>query len=556
MKKRTLEDFLLRAKEIHGDKFDYSKSIYKNNNTSLIIICHEHGEFEQLPVVHLQGFNCPHCRYGGNSNERGKTFISKAKEVHSDRNYDYSLVKYKNNSTKVKIICPEHGEFEQTPGNHLINKQKCPVCAKQEGDLKQRFHKETLLEKFILIHNNKYQYDLDGYFNIFSKIKIICPEHGEFEQAVGNHLAGQGCLICGINRQKLTKSEFIDQAKKVHGDKYDYTKVEFVNTKSKIIIGCPQHGDFEQQLSSHTILKAGCPKCAATCSKFEQWVSEVIESVSGEKTSKHKMQDKKHIDVLYKNIGFEANGLFFHTERHFWGGDGKNKNYHLNKTLQAAREGITLYHIFEDEYYTKKEIVKNKILNACGLNGGKKVHARNCKIHQLDFNTAKTFLDKFHIQGGDVALIRLGAYIDDELVGVMTFKDLREGNYELSRYATNYNYHVRGLASKLLSFFIKIYKPKRITTFADIRWTPKGDDNLYIKLGFKLIKQLPPTHHYYNKELGAKRFNRVQFQKHKLLEKFKDDDRVKPEMSESQIMQILGYEKIWDCGNWKYEITF
>lgn len=555
MKKLSQEDFIKKAREVHGNKFDYSKSVYKTNKFPITIICPEHGEFETTPVVHLKGFNCPHCRYGGNSEERGLQFIAKAKQVHFDRNYDYSLVDYKNNTTKVKIICPEHGEFEQNPGNHL-NGQKCPVCAKQEGDLKQRFDIEELIKKLNIIHNNKYQYQIEGYLNIFSKIRIICPEHGEFEQAVGNHLNGQGCRKCGINNTKLTKEQFIQQSKKIHGDKYDYSKVEFENTKSKIVIGCPKHGDFEQQLSSHTVLKAGCPKCATTCSKFEQWVSEVIELASGEKPVKYKMQDKKQIDVLYKNVGFEANGLFYHTEKNFYGGDGKNRNYHLNKTLQAAREGIKLYHIFEDEYYKKEEIVKHKILNACGLNDGIKANARDCQINYLDFNTSQQFLNKFHIQGADIVSIRFGAYIGDELVGVMTFKDKKDGIYELNRYATNYNYHVRGLASKILQHFIKIYKPSKITTFADIRWTPDGESNLYTKLGFKLVKKLPPTHHYYNKELGAKRFNRIQFQKHKLLKKFQRDDRISSEMSESKIMELLGYDRIWDCGNWKYEINF
>ena len=113
----TTEEFIKKAKEIHGNKYDYSKVEYKNTSTKVCIICPEHGEFWQTPNHHLQGHGCPKCK-----NEKIRKrhthnitiFIEKARKVHGDK-YDYSKAEYINASTKVCIICPEHGEFWQTP---------------------------------------------------------------------------------------------------------------------------------------------------------------------------------------------------------------------------------------------------------------------------------------------------------------------------------------------------------------------------------------------------------------------------------------------------------
>lgn len=136
-KRKTKEEFIEDAIKLHGNEYDYSNVEYVNNRTLVRIICNKHGEFLQTPDVHLRGCGCPICRWKKAQESirrvQGLTteeFIRRAKEVHGDK-YDYSKVKYENTDTKVCIICPEHGEFWQTPHHHL-NGHGCPVCGRND----------------------------------------------------------------------------------------------------------------------------------------------------------------------------------------------------------------------------------------------------------------------------------------------------------------------------------------------------------------------------------------------------------------------------------------
>ncbi len=249
-KKLTTEEFLERAKKVHGDKYDYSKVMYINNSTKVTIDCPIHGEFEQTPTSHLSGTGCAKCsRKKKISTEE---FIEKAKKIHRDK-YDYSKAKYVNATTKVTIVCPIHGEFEQIPYSHLSG-QGCPVCGGSK-----RLSTEEFIEKAKKVHGDKYDYSKVNYVNSSTKVTIICPVHGEFEQNPTSHLKGCGCAKCA-EREKLTTEEFIERAKKVHGDKYDYSKVKYVNSYTKVTIGCPFHGEFEQNPLNH-LKGVGCPIC-------------------------------------------------------------------------------------------------------------------------------------------------------------------------------------------------------------------------------------------------------------------------------------------------------
>ena len=149
MRKLTTEEFIERAKKVHGDKYDYSKTEYANNYTKVCIICPEHGEFWQTPNCHLDGQGCPKCGIKKRSVNKTLTteeFIKKAMDIHGDK-YDYSKVQYLNNRTKVCIICPEHGEFWQTPHNHLKG-NGCPKC--------RNSHLEKFVENLLIEENIKF----------------------------------------------------------------------------------------------------------------------------------------------------------------------------------------------------------------------------------------------------------------------------------------------------------------------------------------------------------------------------------------------------------------
>ena len=180
-------------------------------------------------------------------------FIERAQKIHGTK-YDYSKVIYIKSSEKVCIICPEHGEFWQTPNSHITSKQGCPKCGKT-GKLTQ----EEFIKKARHIHNDKYDYSKVQYVNSQTKVCIICPEHGEFWQTPSSHLDRQGCRKCYGNYKSNTE-EFIEKAKKIHGDKYDYSKVQYVNNKTKVCIICPIHGEFWQKPNVH-LRGNGCINC-------------------------------------------------------------------------------------------------------------------------------------------------------------------------------------------------------------------------------------------------------------------------------------------------------
>jgi len=196
----STNEFLKQAKIIHGDLYDYSKVKYSNTRTNVIIICKLHGEFLQTPYKHLIGRGCQTC--GGSKKLTVNQFIEKCKNIHGD-NYIYTDVDYSNNSTKVKILCKNHGEFYQRPQDH-INGQGCPKCVGKNKTT------EEFIKRANFIHQNKYDYSRTVYKSAKQKVTIICPSHGVFHQVPDGHVSGKkGCPRCHsiISKQE---EEFLD----------------------------------------------------------------------------------------------------------------------------------------------------------------------------------------------------------------------------------------------------------------------------------------------------------------------------------------------------------
>ena len=273
-RKLTTEKFIEKANKKHGvGKYDYSKVKYIDCYTDVNIICHNHDvpyEFPQAPFLHLQGHGCDLCAIKNRVSKRRLTlekFIEKANKIHGIGRYDYSKVNYVNNQTEVIIICHNHEtpyEFPQTPSHHLSG-NGCKLCGIKNRADKQRLTLEEFIEHSRKIHGNKYDYSKVNYINNSIEVIINCPKHGDFPQTPNNHLSGKGCLDCAYeklaNDRKLTLEEFIKRANKVHGvGTYDYSQVKYVNYQTEVIIICPKHGPFPQRPNDH-LLDCGCPKC-------------------------------------------------------------------------------------------------------------------------------------------------------------------------------------------------------------------------------------------------------------------------------------------------------
>lgn len=252
----NFRNFLIKAQKVHGDKYDYSKVVYINARSKIEIICPEHGSFYQEASTHIRKIKpagCPYC--SGNAKLTTEEFIKRSKEIYGDK-FDYSETIYINERTPIKIICPKHGPFYQRMDHHLSGKYGCPNC-KQELEREESFNK--FIEISNNIHNNKYDYSKIKFINLQIKVEIICPEHGSFWQSPKAHMSGAECPKC--NNKNKTTEEFIQQAKEIHGNKYDYSLTLYNHSKKKVKIICPIHGIFEQTPNEH--LKGhGCPKCA------------------------------------------------------------------------------------------------------------------------------------------------------------------------------------------------------------------------------------------------------------------------------------------------------
>ncbi len=280
-------------------------------------------------------------------------FIEKANEIHNNL-YDYSLVEYINNTSKVKIICSIHGMFEQTPYGHLRGKG-CDRCG---GTITHT--KDTFITKAREVHGDLYDYSLTDYINNKTKVKMVCPIHGVFEQRPDNHFHGFGCSKCsGLKRHTIVS--FTDKAKEAHGDRYDYSLVEYVNIDTKVKIICPIHGIFEQRPHDHFFPNSnGCPKCVKHISCQEMEFANYIKSVySGTIiTNTRKIIYPYEIDVYLPDINkaFEYNGEYWHEE-----GVRKPIGYHQMKTDRCASKGVELMHVWERDWMTNRESVFSQV---------------------------------------------------------------------------------------------------------------------------------------------------------------------------------------------------
>jgi hypothetical protein len=271
----------------------------------------------------------------------------------------------------------------------------------------------------------------------------------------------------------------------------------------------------------------------------------IIENYTGEVIRNCKNLISKELDIYlpeYK-IAFEFNGLYWHSDIY------KGKNFHLDKTDECLGKGLSLVHIWEDDWIHKGDIVRSIILNKLGKS--KKIMARNCQISEISNSVCREFLETNHIQGFIGSKVKLGLFNGGELVSVMSFGNLRtslgqsskEDEWELLRFCNKLNLVVVGGASKLLSYFVKRNSSKKIISYSDVS---RSNGDMYSKLGFKFSHRSSPNYYWI---VDGVRRHRFGFRKDVLVREGFD-----PNKTESDIMNERGYLRIWDCGSSKWEL--
>lgn len=260
--RKTTEEFIARVKQFHPE-YDYSKVNYVDKNTKVWIGCPKHGYVDIPPQSILHGHGCRYCGQDLTHKDQRKTtkeFVKKAKLLYPK--YDYSKVNYVNNKTNVLIGCPKHGYFPIRP-NNILHGHGCKDCGFESMKQKRTKSTERFVTEAKLLYPG-YDYSKVNYINHRTNVLIDCPKHGEFYITPNELLNGHGCKYCGIESrtQKRTKSteKFILEAKKIYPE-YDYSKVNYIRDKTKVLIGCTKHGYF--RTTPNSLLRgSGCPICS------------------------------------------------------------------------------------------------------------------------------------------------------------------------------------------------------------------------------------------------------------------------------------------------------
>lgn len=610
--KLTTEEFVKKSKLIHGDKYTYENVSYERNFTPVNITCNLHGGFWQLPLNHIKpngkAQGCPECGKIRSAAAKVKTqdqILEEFKTVHGDK-FDYSKVVYTGINDKVIISCPIHGEFKQTPRLH-IRSNGCRKCANLQMSLKNKLTTNEFVALAEVKHKSRYDYSSVDYQDSTTEVSIICKNHGTFKQKPAVHLMGSGCPKCAkesrVAKSFLTTSEFIEAANIKHSGLYDYSKTEYVSAKTKVIVGCSIHGDFQAIPSNH-LSGAGCPTCGVLeqVSKRTNSFEETIEKAKSVHNNKYiynqgdyvnssslltvscpdhglfeikavqhtagqgcpkcsyqtsveeqklfaafpqfERQNKSIIAPKHLDMYSENHKLAVEIDGRYWHSDknGKHKRYHLEKTEQCASQGISLLHFWDDEINDNFPIVCSMISSRIGA--GARLFARTTRVVELSNKESNLFLDKNHLQGSSVASVRFGLIHDDLLVAVMTFGKSRfskKSQWEMLRFASLLNTTVVGGASKLFKHFVKTYAPESVTTYADRRYS---EGKVYANLGFVFSHNSPPNYFYIKSNLSIPRYAA---QKHKLAELL--GGKFDPSKSEPENMSAAGYDRVFDCGN-------
>lgn len=535
------DEFIKRSRLKHGDKYDYSKVAYLTNMDRVTIICPEHGPFEQIAATHMGGGGCGAC--AGVKKLTPEQFIAKARGVHGDR-YDYSEAVYTTQLGKVKIICREHGAFWQTGGGHLAGKG----CAKCAGTAP--LDTETFIQRARAVHGDTYSYERTVYIKSNKHVVITCPVHGDFNQKPNNHLNGHGCFDCNqVGVAPMTHETFIEKATTIHGGRFDYSRVQYDRSRTYIEIGCPTHGVFTQWPEKH-LAGQGCPSCAHSGpSKGQTEVSDFL-SQHTEVVSEHPINGSNfRLDALLPEfgLGVEYHGLVWHSTRFI---SDPRKDYKKHKVAES--HGIRVIHIYEDEWLKRRHVVERLLLSAIGKLP--RVYARQTSLIRVSNDAAYKFYKANHLQGGRQSQVNLALVKDGHMVACMSFDMLRSSRYnidrrhwELTRYASTVT--VVGGASKLLKRFRSMGVADRLTSYSDSR---AFSGRMYEALGFTLTHETAADYSYTTGRPEFGRRHKSAYQKKALAGMFPGCDLMK---TEKQICEENGLYQIYDCGKKRWDMV-
>ncbi len=427
------EEFIKIAKELHKDSegnplYSYEKTRYISNIEKVIITCKNHGDFLQSPKKHkvLQGCSlCGKIKAANKLKLSTKDFIKKAIESHHDENgqplFDYDESDYKGNDIPVIIKCKKAGHrFEQTPTNHYRNGCKyCSGCYKRDT--------EDFIRRSIEIHKDDegkplYDYSKVEYITTEDKVEIKCRNGHTFFQTPHHHL-NHGCDFCARGVYIQNTEQLIEEARKVHGDKYDYSNSIYTGMNNHIIIKCEEHGEFLQVVLCHITYGRGCIKCAQqkngilqrkTLEKFIEEAN-IIHENKFDYSRVHESYEKSDSKINIKCSKCEVN-FMMRVKDHLYGQgcpNCKNKTHvvlfdflrkeHGTETFVSEKkfEGCKNKNYLPFDFYSKEH---NLIIE---LDGRQHFEEVNIFRETLEIRHKIDFKKMYFLQKNNISLIRI-----------------------------------------------------------------------------------------------------------------------------------------------------
>lgn len=472
-------------------------------------------------------------KYGVDNPSKSVTIIDKIKSSNKkkygvDWSFQSEKVKSKIKKTNIKNHGVEHvsqrADVKSRVKSTFINKYGVDN-AFQSNEIKRKIEK-TYIEKYNVKHSSQ--------INAVKEIKHLKWKESFYNYLTTNHKLNQTC------EPLFTKQEYVNS-----------------NRSNLYKFRCKQcNSVFDDHIDGgHVPRCLTCSPLQAGYSKSEQDVQDyVAEIYNGEilYNTRSILPSGLELDIYIpeKKLAIEYNGLYWHSEI-----AGKDKKYHLNKTIECEKNNIHLIHIFEDEWKHKNEIIKQKIKSK--LIFDKKIGGRCLTIKAICSSDKNRFLEKYHIQGKDNSSVIYGAFYNKELVAVCTFAKPRvalgnknskwNNEYELVRYATSMP--IIGAMNKFISVFRKEYMPKKIFSYADRRFS-NIHKNIYRSSGFTLTRTTAPNYWYFENGRDV-RWHRYNFRKNILSTKLNEYNSA---LTEWNNMINNNYNRIWDCGNLRFEI--
>ena len=372
----TTEDFIKNAREVHGDRYDYSKTVYTKAKDEVVITCKEHGDFKMLPYNHVTlGCNCPEC--SGVAKVTEGMFLKRAKEKYGDK-YDYSLACFVNNETEIKIRCNACGTiFKQTPNNHIQGLQGgCPTCRYKYVADAEKIPFDEFVRRAIEAHGDKYSYHEETYTNISSKTIITCKNHGDFEQYAIVHVNGSGCPYCAdelVGASLMLNTDIFKQrVKEKYGDAFDLSETIYNGWDKKVTIKCNTCGESFEQRPNDFLRGFGCPNCNASYGEstikvfLEKYKINFIKQYAINNENLFCTNKKIYVDFYLPdhNTFIEFNGNQHYKPIEFWGGENAFEKQQIrdNALRQYCKEHkIKLIEIPYSQMSNIEEILTEKL---------------------------------------------------------------------------------------------------------------------------------------------------------------------------------------------------